>query len=420
MGEEGNGSRPSFASYWKKGKQKLKGKGSAAASASPTSDQQAGSEGANNASPTTKAQTAKEKSQLRRAQVRRAQIQHRQRKANYTKQLELDVSQLRDLVALTEKEAAALLLDNSLMRRALENAGVAATPLTTSRSLLPGTVSLSPEDALQQMQLDPPPVIGVGNSPAIAEQSPELFGDIDIDDLTVTLSMDNALGTPCFHISSNSSVTSITGNTSPQGNISGGGAQQLSTEQEQRVVNFILGLEHCCWDHFWLGDSHLHDDHPDSESEKGHTLTASAYCMASAPDNVYSDRSAFQSKFKPNPTLTWGMPSLTLDSLHGLASSLNPGDLEITPVQAWFELASRYPVELLMAGDVMDRLQREFNGVTKFQEHRVRKTHQPPSLIIRQEDERTHSLHDVDRNSEKMNYTADDDDDDYTFSICTD
>src|SRR4051794_9542507 len=74
-----------------------------------------------------KPQSDKERAQLRRAQVRRAQIQHRERKANYIKQLELDVSEIRDLIALSEKETAALFKENYLIREALENVGIATS-----------------------------------------------------------------------------------------------------------------------------------------------------------------------------------------------------------------------------------------------------------------------------------------------------
>lgn len=59
------------------------------------------------------------------------------------------------------------------------------------------------------------------------------------------------------------------------------------------------------------------------------------------------------------------MSGLTLQSLHGLASSINPADLDLTPVQAWFELAARYPIDVLLRRDVEDRLKREFVGVVK-------------------------------------------------------
>ncbi|KAK9438785.1 alanine racemase [Metarhizium brunneum] len=340
-------SRPSFTSFWRKGKQKLRGKPSAAATpegaAAAADPSKAYADAAEQSKPD------KDKAQLRRAQVRRAQIQHRQRKANYIKQLEIDVSELRDLISLTEKETAALFKENFLIREALETAGLPLAMTTTAAMQ-------------QQMRLDAGPV----DTPAAAEESPELFGAIDVDDLTVTLSMDAALGAPCFHISSNSSGASAAASTPPR-TVAG---VALTWEQEQRAVNFILGLEHCCWDHFFMGDFHLHDPGLCSESERGHTLMASAYCMAPAPESVYAGRAALAAKkpgkaAAPRPSFQWGASGITLESLHGLAASLNPGDLEITPVQAWFELARRYPVEVLLGGTVLDTLQREFNGVVR-------------------------------------------------------
>ncbi|EXV03111.1 hypothetical protein X797_004234 [Metarhizium robertsii] len=375
-------SRPSFTSFWRKGKQKLRGKPSAAATPEgaaaaadpfatlsvrhhrqpsnshpmpfltkpslPRVSKHANKPAKASADAAEQPKPDKDKAQLRRAQVRRAQIQHRQRKANYIKQLEIDVSELRDLVSLTEKETAALFKENFLIREALETAGLPLA-MTTAAAMQ------------QQMRLDAGPV----DTPAAAEESPELFGAIDVDDLTVTLSMDAALGAPCFHISSNSSGASAAASPPPR-TVAG---VALTWEQEQRAVNFILGLEHCCWDHFFMGDFHLHDPGLCSESERGHTLMASAYCMAPAPESVYAGRAALAAKkpgkAAPRPSFQWGASGITLESLHGLAASLNPGDLEITPVQAWFELASRYPVEVLLGGAVLDTLQREFNGVVR-------------------------------------------------------
>jgi hypothetical protein len=64
--------------------------------------------------------------------------------------------------------------------------------------------------------------------------------------------------------------------------------------------------------------------------------------------------------------LSWQTTALTLRSLHGLASSLNPDDgVEVTPVQAWFELVRRFGVERLMAEGVLGRLKRELVGVVR-------------------------------------------------------
>ncbi|KAM4056072.1 alanine racemase [Hirsutella rhossiliensis] len=273
--------------------------------------------------------TAEDKNQHRRMQVRRAQIHHRQRKANHVKQLELDVCQLRDLIALAKHDARALERQNDDMRAVLRTGA----------------------DRRQQPVAGPPPR---HSWPLPEPASPEMFGGVDVDDLTVTLGVSDAMGTPCFQISPRSSSSgrspSIRGS-SPSESL--GPEAPLTPEQEQRAINFILALEHICWNHFAPGDFHSHTHQ--SEKPRGHALTASAYLMASAPESVYKDRNALKS--------SWPAPAMTLASLLGLARSLNPGDKETTPVQAWFELASRYPVGLLLGGDALEALLREFKGV---------------------------------------------------------
>lgn len=56
---------------------------------------------------------------------------------------------------------------------------------------------------------------------------------------------------------------------------------------------------------------------------------------------------------------------MNLTMLRGLASSLNPGDLELTPVQVWFELAERYGPEQMVTARTLESLRREFRGVVK-------------------------------------------------------
>lgn len=121
-------------------------------------------------------------------------------------------------------------------------------------------------------------------------------------------------------------------------------------------------LEHCCWNHFFQGDYHHHNT--EDEEEKGHTLMASSYLMANAPNSIYSDRKAFTSMFRSSPTLQWQASPISLESLYGLAQSLNPGTEEVTPVQAWFELVARYPLESLFHEPTLEILKREFKGVT--------------------------------------------------------
>lgn len=92
---------------------------------------------------------------------------------------------------------------------------------------------------------------------------------------------------------------------------------------------------------------------------------ASSYVMASAPLSVYEERQKFKKFFRPSPTLQWSTSPVSLEALHSLAQSLNPGTDEVAPVQAWFELALRYPVEVLTNQDVLDTLKREFKGVVR-------------------------------------------------------
>jgi hypothetical protein len=94
---------------------------------------------------------------------------------------------------------------------------------------------------------------------------------------------------------------------------------------------------------------------------------ASTFCASSAPDSVFEDRRVFKKldPKSPSPVLSWQSTGLNLQALYGLASSLNPGDKEVTPVQAWFELANQYPVSILLNRRVLETLKREFKGVVK-------------------------------------------------------
>lgn len=92
---------------------------------------------------------------------------------------------------------------------------------------------------------------------------------------------------------------------------------------------------------------------------------ASAYCMSTAPDKVYDEQWAALNPFRKTQEVEWQANGLTLGTLYGLAQSLNPSDLEVTPVQAWFELTSRYPLEKLLQQDALDRMAREFKGAVK-------------------------------------------------------
>lgn len=96
--------------------------------------------------------------------------------------------------------------------------------------------------------------------------------------------------------------------------------------------------------------------------------------MARAPEPAFMERKLTADRLICDEALLrtsepvnyqWTTSSITLDSLFGLATSLNPGDKELTPVQAWFELAGRYPLETLLEPQVLNELKTELNGVVK-------------------------------------------------------
>lgn len=158
--------------------------------------------------------SVKDKAQIRRAQVRKAQVQHRQRKTNYIKQLELDVVKMREMIAEIDRETSVLRRANEAMRARLK------------------------QQQQLRMQIEPQPETWAQGDAMQIEPNPteELFGGINVDELTVTLGMDEVVGTPCFRISTSPSSHSTT---SPA--ISGPGeGVQLSREQEDMVINFIL------------------------------------------------------------------------------------------------------------------------------------------------------------------------------------
>jgi hypothetical protein len=83
--------------------------------------------------------SAETKARDRRQQVRKAQLQHRQRKANYIKQLEIDVTNLRDDIAKVEQEVANLKDQNDTIRSELARG---------DQVVLPMALDVPPSDAM--------------------------------------------------------------------------------------------------------------------------------------------------------------------------------------------------------------------------------------------------------------------------------
>lgn len=179
-------------------------------------------------------QDALTKNQVRRAQVRRAQIQHRQRKANYVKQLEMDISQLRELITQAQHDTTALKSENDDILAVLGQNGIPSPP-----GLSYGTASPSAATVLSDAQNTDYSQQNTPAYPVIDNAESLLPGNLGLDeDLIVTLSSNKLMGTPAFSISPNSASSSYY-----SGPVSADWSQgqiQLTPAQELTVINFIL------------------------------------------------------------------------------------------------------------------------------------------------------------------------------------
>ncbi|KAI1766166.1 hypothetical protein GGR53DRAFT_487110 [Hypoxylon sp. FL1150] len=392
-GSGNGGSRPSFTDYWRRTKE-------AAAKnitfVSSNLEQSSGPSRQNDHHHQQQQQQQQEtadepktqaKSQARRAQVRKAQIQHRQRKANYTKQLEMDVAELRELIERAEHDGLVLRSENEAIRRRLLLPPLARVPASATAT------ATTSEDG---------------------RAAPEIRFDAPAPEYTVNLfSAADSLETPLFQVQRTATPSSWPARSGPSiglesdsgatiprtmapGGIGPGGMADFTEEEIDHAINFILGLEHICWNHFHPS-YYSHSDWDPEGKEHGHSLMASAIALQNAPPEMWQAYATEkEQRRKPNPfnpspnpnpdpphsninldpgpscappssttnptTLStttsttnpsiiasWNLPpstsglSLTLASLYGLATALNPADsVELAPVQAWFEIARMY------------------------------------------------------------------------------
>ncbi len=173
---------------------------------------------------------ALDKAQLRRAQVRKAQTQHRQRKANYVKQLEMDVARIRDMMEAAERDTRAMLDENKLMRTRIQQA-------ITSKAV---PLSLDQRVSILREMPEPAQLSGATTENLPAPQEPEPAP------VTVTLGFDEALNAPAFYISSPppTAVPSQQSSTEPSPKPAGddGALPELTPAQTHAAINFILAL----------------------------------------------------------------------------------------------------------------------------------------------------------------------------------
>ncbi|OTA07925.1 hypothetical protein A9Z42_0088250 [Trichoderma parareesei] len=314
---------------------------------------------------------AKDKAQIRRAQVRKAQIQHRQRKANYVKQLELDVSQLRDLITQAQQETLQMRKENDTIRDLIRKTEPAAQPSFTQADSTYFSTTDSPGTRLGGMsELDAQEWLAAGGQlsdldlnlnqqplmPSTSNEQ-EMFGHINLDDITISLGINDLLGTPCFTIDNPSVGSSVQGYVSPASFENPPQTPPLTPQQEQIVMNWILALENVCWDHFQHDDFHSHIP-GETEPSNNHFLTATSLCMNAAPPSIFADRQVFAGidpATTQAPTFQWHANGISMSSLWALAQfEVDP--TEISPVQMWFDLASKYPYELLFADGLLTSL----------------------------------------------------------------
>ncbi|KAI1120918.1 hypothetical protein F5Y10DRAFT_257420 [Nemania abortiva] len=381
--------RPSFTGYWKRSKDQQ-------ASQSLTFvTSKLGQPSAPNGNEGQTEPSAEAKAKERRQQVRKAQRQHRQRKANYTKQLEMDITKLRDDIARVEKEVASLKNKNGAMRDQLAGP-VAATvpqPAVDFSAGMAFSTALAPD---YTVFLDLPDYSGTPTY-QVRRNSPPSALELELS-LPDWSASDKAGGSSYAGDTLSSGVT-------PTSTLGGNGFEDLaaletllSEEQTDQAVNFILALEHVCWSHIDASCFEHNHDHQQCVSSpqqqqpskmdcpllaadgdeaedfdgalNGHTLSATALALQSAPLSVFTRINDLQEYLAPSPPqevpaiptpipVEWSTKALTLANLRRLAATLNLSDGELAPVQAWFELAALYGVGAATDGAVLARLRSE-------------------------------------------------------------
>ncbi|KAK4184055.1 hypothetical protein QBC35DRAFT_506767 [Podospora australis] len=294
-------------------------------------------------------QTSSDKAKVRRAQVRSAQIKHRQRKAEYIKELETEIEQLRNKIASTRKETHVLHKENQALLSQVQQSLPVLTSSNPNGPLLPSTG---------------------GPTPPMEE------------DITMTLGFDEILNSPCFYISSSPS-SSLMGSTPPTTMDTTSPDQaapiaptlpclpEMTPHQIQQAINFILALEHICRNHH----------HPpsipfkSSSSPNNHILMASSLALRTAPEPVFHTinkttlfGTPLMSFRPPSPDsedaqVSWQTSGLTLLNLYGLACTLQADNIDIYPVQVWFELVARYGADVILTQT--DELKKKLGKVVR-------------------------------------------------------
>ncbi|KXJ95906.1 hypothetical protein Micbo1qcDRAFT_29706 [Microdochium bolleyi] len=331
---------------------------SSSVNAGSSSEEPGGSIGGGGSSEAT---TTLTKAQARRAQVRRAQIQHRQRKADYTKHLEMETAKFRDMIDKTMRETYALEAENETMRQMLmAKLGylpAEALHITVDSKQVTRTSETAISDDAMVWEADGGLVVSAA-TPGRSNSSSSIATPL----YSVSIGLSDVMGTPAMQVrrtssprqmSADSGTASIphtprtgsvsqtpsaasashiprTGSTSQASRTSSisqappsrntpqasqGGVHlesipafvqpadiitSLSEEQTDQAINFILGLEHICWDH-WDRSYFTHQQYDETGCMHGHALMASTIALQAAPVEVFNQLDAVGEYLRSNP-----------------------------------------------------------------------------------------------------------------------
>lgn len=108
------------------------------------------------------------------------------------------------------------------------------------------------------------------------------------------------------------------------------------------------------------------------DPENGHALMASSIALQHATPDIFTRIDAVNAVIKSNPQcnpdthdIEWQSVGLSLESLYGLAMTLNPPDRELAPVQAWFEIVQMYGPDVALDRQIIEGLTRGFRGMVR-------------------------------------------------------
>ncbi|KAF2723930.1 hypothetical protein K431DRAFT_282624 [Polychaeton citri CBS 116435] len=266
--------------------------------------------------------STKSAAQARRQQVYQAQKRHRNRKADYVRSLELEVSRLQQMDAVVNNEKQTIAFENTAIRQKLN-----AQSLDVQLQALDFSTSSSQSDSLSSM-----------GSCALDVRFDAQMGH----HRTFVEFLEEELS----RLSSPESVPYTSLRDAPKRNNPG---------DSWAALDFILALEWPCQDHV----PHVHINpnvqpppDPEAVDADGHALTAMSAVYASAhppfgqTNTQQGHIGSFQaptSEISTNTQLKWQLPHSEIDKLVAMSEHLQIDDEQITPSQAYSAIKDRLP-----------------------------------------------------------------------------